>query len=261
ATLPSLPKACRALDQALKDDQAPVEALVRIIESDVGMASKVLQLVNSSFFGVNRRVACISQAVNYLGLNTIRNLVLAQAMFQEFQGYDVVAFEREQVRLQVCARIVRQLFSDKGQAEAAATAALLHDVGHLVLASRMPVEHQKNLEFAREHAITLCEAEREHLGTTHAEIGAYLLGLWGLPYDVIEAVAHHHAEWDTFQSLDVTASVRLADGLACSLLCNDSQLRLQGDLAPPELLERFGIRKTFEALGEKLRQSLPSTVG
>lgn len=257
ASLPSLPKACVALNQTLKNDRSPVEAVVRIVESDMGMASKVLQLVNSSFFGLNRTIASITQAVSYLGLNTLRHLVFAESMFQEFRGTDLPSFEREQSRLLLCARIARELLADKAMAETAATVALLHDVGSLILADRLTNEHREIRVLATDRGIPVYQAESEVLGTTHAEIGAYLLGLWGLPHDVIEPVACHHAPWNTLESLDVSASVRIADTLATSLLCGKQEASLHFAPPPPKLLDRLGVTELLARLGDQYGAHLP----
>lgn len=259
ANLPSLPKACVALNQILKNDRTPIEAVVRIIESDMGMASKVLQLVNSSFFGLNRTIASITQAVSYLGLNTLRHLVLAESMFQEFCGADLPSFEREQSRLLLCARIARELLADKAMGETAATVALLHDVGSLVLGDRLTDEYRGIRVLALARGIPLYQAETECLGTTHAEVGAYLLGLWGLPHDVIEPVASHHAPWHTVESLDVGTSVRIADALATSLLTGEQEASLHFAPPPPELLERLGVTEVLARLSVQLRTELPPT--
>ena len=257
ATLPSLPRACAALNEAVADERVEMENIARIIEKDVAMASKVLKLVNSSFFGLPRQVASIAQAVSYLGLNTIRNLVVAESMFQAFTGSDLQEFEREQSAALLAARIARRLLSDKRQADAASAAALLHHVGILALASRLPHEHRERVELARARRVPLHVVEREQLGTTHAEIGAYLLGLWGLPHDVIEAVANHHAPWSTVATLDVGAAVRFGDALSCSLFLGFEDAELHGEPAPTELLDRFGIVATLTRLSQELRPSIP----
>ncbi len=255
STLPSLPRACAALNQALESEEASVEAVAGIIESDVAMATKVLQLVNSSFFGISRKVSGVFQAVSYLGLNTMRNLVLAQAMFQAFGGSDVAALEREQSRALMCARVAKALLPDKRQAEAAATAGLLHHVGSLALATRLPAETREVHALAERAQIPLHEAERARLGTTHAEIGAYLLGLWGLPHDVIEGVAGHHAPWEAHRALDVCGAVHIADAVVNSLFLDPHEARLHGDSAPPELLSQFGVVAKLARIGAELRAS------
>ncbi|MFZ5889677.1 MAG: HDOD domain-containing protein [Myxococcota bacterium] len=254
-TLPSPPEACLALNEALEQD-ASMDVVARIIQKDVAMASKVLQLVNSSFFGMSRKIASVTQAVSYLGLNTMRNLVLAHSMFQAFVGGDLAAFEREQTRSLVCARIARALLSDKKQAELASTAALLHDVGILALQARLPREHREAMARAKAEKLPLYSVERERFGTTHVEVGAYLLGLWALPLDVIDAVANHHASWDDIQILDVNTAVRVAVSHASWLLLPADDARLRADPIPDAISQRLGLSSTLTNLSDELRPSI-----
>jgi len=258
ATLPSLPEACAALTRALADERASVDAVADIVASDVAMASKVLQLVNSSFFGLPRNVASVAQAVGYLGLNTLRNLVFAQAMFQAFSGTELEDFEGAQASALLAARIARQLLPDKHDGESAATAALLHDVGLLALANRIPKEHRENRRQANLRGVRLHEVERERLGTTHAEVGAYLLGLWGLPHDVIAAVVQHHADWSAISTLDVNAAVRIATAISDSFLRNAEPAGSADDSPPLALLEKLGLVELVQRLRAEIASSLSS---
>src|SRR5262249_10017943 len=93
-------------------------------------------------------------------------------------------------------------------------AGLLHDIGYWVLAQECPVELKKALELAAAEHLPLHEAETRVMGASHAEVGAYLLGIWGLPYSVIEAVAHHHQPQRIAQTqFDVLAALSIADSL------------------------------------------------
>ena len=104
-TLPSLPTACVALNRVLGDKNRSIADVSAIVEADVGMAAKVLQLVNSAFFGASRRVSDVQQAVSYLGMNTIRNLVMVQSLFRELGGSDLVNAELEQQHCLLASRI------------------------------------------------------------------------------------------------------------------------------------------------------------
>jgi len=97
--------------------------------------------------------------------------------------------------------------------------------------------------------------EREHLGTTHADIGAYLLGLWGLPYDVIEAVARHHTPWPDVEVLDIATAVRLADSLASSVLLNDHEACMHCEPPLPELVEKLGVTEIVANVMARIHQS------
>ena len=195
AELPVVPKVYRALTAALAQEEVDLKDVVEIIEQDVGVTAKILQLVNSSFFGISREVTDLRQATAYLGLSTIRDLVLSYEMFQQFQGsmdFPGFSIEHEQRHSLLAARIARNLLDEKKDADHAFLAAMLHDVGKLVIASHLAVPFQTILQAGAGVERSFHVVEEEVLGVSHAEIGAYLLGIWGMPYPVVEAVAYHH---------------------------------------------------------------------
>jgi HD-like signal output (HDOD) protein/ActR/RegA family two-component response regulator len=256
AALPSLPSACVALNRALANENGSLAEVCAIIEQDVAMAVKVLQLVNSAFFGVSRRITSVEHAVSYLGMNTIKNLVLAHSLFAEFGGANLAGAERQQAQSLLASRVARALVSDRQQAQVAGTAALLHDAGSLALASRLPKEHKSNVETATRDRVPVHLVEREKFGVTHAEVGAYLLGLWGLPHDVIEAVAAHHADWSQIAALDTSAVVRVSIALAAELT-GDADPAKGADLPPPDVIDRLGLTEKIARVRRDLSDSIP----
>lgn len=196
-TLPSLPSLYQALMQELQSPRASIKKAGQIIAQDIGMTAKILQLVNSAFFGLPRRISDPTQAVILLGLDTVKALVLSAHIFSEFdqaKGKISPHFLREHsLAVGTCAKRITQSESgDRQTAEHAFTAGLLHDVGKLILAANLPQDYDVVLTQTTEQEISLPEAERQIFGASHAEVGAYLLGLWGLPTPIIEAVAFHH---------------------------------------------------------------------
>jgi putative nucleotidyltransferase with HDIG domain len=195
-TLPSAPTLYRALVDTLSDPEISMDDVGALVESDIAMCAKVLQLVNSSFFGLGRRISSAREAVVYLGIAPLRALVLSAGAFRAFaparplEGFSVDALQTHSA---LVARVAAELLPHPDQAADAFTAGLLHDVGKLVLAAHRPDELASLLGAARESGRPLHAIERERAGVTHAEIGAYLLTLWGLPQPIVEAVAHHHA--------------------------------------------------------------------
>jgi HD-like signal output (HDOD) protein/ActR/RegA family two-component response regulator len=256
AALPSLPSACMALNRALSDEHGSIAKVCAIIEKDVAMAVKVLQLVNSAFFGVPRRITNVEHAVSYLGLNTIKNLVLSHSLFAEFGAESLDNAERQQAHALLASRIARLLLPERQLAQVAATAALLHDAGSLALASRLPKQHRENTELAKREATPLYLVEKARFGVSHAEVGAYLLGLWGLPHDVIEAVAAHHAPWEEHQVLDPSAAVRVAIALAAELTGNNTP-SAGADPPPEDAVARLGIAQKLQQIRRDLSDSLP----
>jgi HD-like signal output (HDOD) protein/CheY-like chemotaxis protein len=193
--LPSLSTTYTALTDALNRSDTSISEVAKILEHDVAMAAKVLQLVNSAFFGLAQTVTSLTSAASYLGMETIKNLAMVSEAFKVFvpdSRIPVSVFENIQRRSQMTAAIIVLLPVDPKTRDIAVLSALLHDVGSLALASKMPDKFCLVLARAKERECEIFEAEEELLGTSHAEIGAYLLGLWGLPHPAVEAIAHHH---------------------------------------------------------------------
>jgi HD-like signal output (HDOD) protein/ActR/RegA family two-component response regulator len=193
--LPSCPRLYTELTELVLDPDATAARAAALVERDIAMTAKVLQLVNSAFFGLGRRVARISEAVHYLGLDTLRALVLHAGAFEAFaptrpiDGFDIGALQR---RSHLAARIAARLAPDPRARDAAFTAGMLHGVGLLVLARQDPYELAAAIADARRSAIPLHEVEYAHHGSSHAELGAYVLGIWGLPEPIVDGVAHQH---------------------------------------------------------------------
>lgn len=216
--LPALPRTYVALTEALEGEDVSLDRVAKIVEQDVAIAAKILQLVNSAFFGLSRDVTNVRTAVSYLGIDILKSLVLSFGIFRAFENAGPVpgfSIEQFQDHAHLTAKIAAELPTVKYLEDATALAALLHDVGKLILASEMPARFAQVLETARERLQPVHEIEREILGVTHAEMGAYLLGLWGLPWTVVEAVAHHHVPGRVpQQGLDALATVHIANLLA-----------------------------------------------
>lgn len=256
--LPSLPTHCAALAQALQDEKAGLKGVAQVIESDVGMTVKVLQLVNSAFFGLARPIASIEQAIWHLGLGALHSLVVAHALFEELRSCDAERMQLEEARSLLAAQHARRFALDRRQAEIAVCGAMLHNVGRLALMSRLPEEHKANIEHARAHALTTEQSELARLGVTHAAVGAYLLGLWGLPFEVIQAVGSQHASLDTLTTLDANAVVYLAKGLVAECLPTAAEDAVP---LPPALLQRLGVSHVIAAIRAEQANGLASPAG
>ncbi len=197
-TLPSLPSLYTKVMEELQSPDGSISRVGRIIEKDMGMTAKMLQMVNSSFFGLPRHISDPSQAVILLGLDTVRALVLTIGLFSKFDTaalstLHVEDIYRHSIKTGAIAKLIAKSEDpDKELVDNAFMTGLLHDLGKLVLAANFPDTCREILELSRHGEISFHEAEAEKLGATHAEVGAYLLGLWGLPEDIVEGVAFHH---------------------------------------------------------------------
>ena len=196
--LPSLPSLYQELMKTIQSTRTSLSDVGRIVSKDVAMSARILQLVNSAFFGIYRHVASPEEAVSILGLNTIKALVLSVHLFSEFRqknipGFPIERMSTHSVLTGAIAKIVAARENGNSDSiDEAFIAGLLHDTGKLILAENLPRQYAEVLESTRGKQIPLWQAERDAFGSSHAEVGAYLLGLWGLSNPVIEAVAYHH---------------------------------------------------------------------
>jgi HD-like signal output (HDOD) protein/CheY-like chemotaxis protein len=192
--LPAQPKVFAELSRVLADPNVRPAVVAATVEADVAISAKVLQLVNSSFFGLGRHLTDLGQAVAYLGLSVLQVIVLsAEVSKMASAAPSIPGFNTETLHAhgEATGIIARGLATGDDSADAFA-AGLLQDIGQLVLSYVCPREFAQAVATAQGDGVPLQEAERAQWGFSHAEVGAFLLGLWGLPTSVVEAVAHHH---------------------------------------------------------------------
>ncbi|ULA65156.1 MAG: hypothetical protein LZF86_190457 [Nitrospira sp.] len=196
--LPSLPALYQELMDEIHSREASLKKVAKIISKDMAMVTKILQLVNSAFFGLRTTVSNPEQAVALLGSDTIRALVLSMQAFSKFDGaalpgFSLDALWQHGLKTSGFAKaIAQQEHVPQAMVDDAFTAGLLHDIGLLLLASNKPEDYKRVLALQKDSALPDWQAEREIFGVTHAEVGAYLLGLWGVGEAIVEAVAYHH---------------------------------------------------------------------
>ena len=196
-SLPSVPAVYTKLMEALQSEEVSPKEIGRIISQDMAMTAKILQLVNSAFFGPRRPITNPTEAVVYLGADTVKALALSVSVFSQFDAQRIPGFSIEALRdhgMEVAAlarQIAATLRLSKAELDDVFLGGLLHELGKLVLAANYPKEYTEALRKTREAGIPAREAELETFGTTYADIGAYLLWLWGLPDAVTEIVARH----------------------------------------------------------------------
>ena len=219
--LPSLSTAYTSLREALRNPNVSIREVAEILGHDMAMSAKILQLVNSAFFGLAQTMTSVQSAAGFLGMETIKNLALVSETFRVFvpdPRIPTSVLESIQKQGQITAAIAAALPIDSETRDVTVLSALLHDIGRLVLASKMPDQFCAVLARANERGCHDFEAEEELLGTSHAEIGAYLLGLWGIPNLAVEAIAHHHRPTRIPHSdFDNTVALYVAELLAHEL--------------------------------------------
>jgi HD-like signal output (HDOD) protein len=225
ASLPVVPRLYTELTTLLSQPEAGLSEAAAIVEQDVAMAGKVLQLANSAYFGRPRQISRVADAVVYLGIETLRTMTLSVEALRAFEpAQPIPGFSIDEVQRHgaLVGRVARELLPEGRERDEAFAAALLHDIGLLVLACQEPEYLTDVLVRAQRENRLPVEIEYERRGISHAEVGAHLLALWGLPHGVVEAVAFHHRPLQLADPvLDPSAAVHIADALVAELVSGE----------------------------------------
>jgi HD-like signal output (HDOD) protein/CheY-like chemotaxis protein len=218
-TLPSIPALYIEIVEKMRDPNVGLDEVAAVMERDIAMTAKILKLSNSAFFGLSRPMSSPLEAVRYIGLETIKALVLSVQAFSQFEKMIMPNFSIEalwahsQATGALAQRITRLEDAKQLQSEAF-VAGLLHDTGRLVLASNFPVKYGEAIRMSTVSGVPLIEAERIVFGANHAEVGGYLLGLWGLPTPVVEAITFHHCPAKApLKTFSTVTAVHVANGI------------------------------------------------
>ena len=196
-TLPALPRVYHDFMSVIGDPNSSTKAIADVIERDVALTATVLKLTNSAYFALPTKIADCRQAVQLLGLETMRSLVTGAALFRCYEGVGAVQNRLETLSNDAlaAAALVRQISADRNltpqETDQAGCAALLAHAGVLLMQAERPDCWQR-IAAAQQGGAAALDAERQAVGATHAEVGAYLLSLWGFADPVVEAVLHHH---------------------------------------------------------------------
>jgi HD-like signal output (HDOD) protein len=217
-TLPSLPTLYIEIIDKLNNQNSSLTDIAGIIKKDVSMTAEILKLLNSSFFGFTNKISNIEQSVSLLGMNMIRTLVLSIKVFKQFPKQDQISISIDELWKHsffvgiLTSTIVFDFTKDKELQEQAFTVGLLHDIGMIILASQLPQKYKKAYEHAFINQLPICVGEYKFLGASHAEVGAYLVGLWGFSDQVTEAIANHHLQHNYSDEIDfLTLATHVAD--------------------------------------------------
>lgn len=223
--LPTIPSLYLELTDELKSPHFTLERVEAIISKDPAIVAKILQLVNSSFFGLSRRIESIGEAISFIGVQIIKALVLTVPVFARFEGvrvkdYSPTAIWEHCWRTAVLARcIAKEEDQPRTVCEEAFLAGLLHDLGKMILVANLSSLCRECTALTHRSHIPMHQAEREILGSTHGMIAAYLLGLWGIPDSIVEAVGFHDEPMEAPSTdFNVLSAVHVANALdhACS---------------------------------------------
>ncbi|WP_265823684.1 response regulator [Geovibrio ferrireducens] len=196
--LPTMPVTFQRISEEMSNPDYSVAAIARIVAEDSSMSANILKLVNSSFFGLINRITSPEKAIALLGADTIRSFIVNEHIFTEIKTGQIKYFNLDLLRnhtllvARLSKTISKQIGQSKQYTEMSSIAGLLHDIGKVVLITNFNKTYKVVVDEAREQNKSIWEMEKEIIGTSHAEVGAYLLSLWGFDEEVIQAVHLHH---------------------------------------------------------------------
>jgi HD-like signal output (HDOD) protein/CheY-like chemotaxis protein len=219
-SVPSLPTLYNELSAALQSEDTSLGQIEQIISRDVGMAAKILQLANSAFVGAHSHVSSLREAVSLIGAETVRSLTLSIHVFSRLDRHSSAAvylpplWEHSVAVASLAQRIANLETGSKTIAEECFTAGLLHDIGKIVLLAEMLPEYKRVFNRTDPDTRSFHDAEVEYLGCSHELVGAYLMGIWGLPIAIIQAVQFHHRPSETITpGFSALTAVHCADAV------------------------------------------------
>jgi len=176
----------------MESPDASLDKISELINQDLAMTAKILQLVNSAFYGLGRHITNPKQAATMLGLDSLKMLVLSVGVFAQFElgehkdnTFEIDRFMKHGILVGNLSKSIAEAEGcEKSMVDDCFLAGLFHDIGFLVLEQNYPDEMVRLRKLLADQDIDMCTAEKEIFNTTHGAIGAYLLGIWGLPVPV-----------------------------------------------------------------------------
>ncbi|RJP80314.1 MAG: HDOD domain-containing protein [Candidatus Zixiibacteriota bacterium] len=217
--LPTLPTVFAGILRALRNPNIPVKEVARVVEADQAISLKILQLINSSFYGLSRSVDSVHQAIVLLGAQTLKNVVISASVFKSLSGRESdEVFNRGLFwqHAMGCGMICRYLGNrlGVGRDEEGFIAGIIHDCGKVVLDRHFHDHLVRVVECVKRERISFYQAEQQELGISHTDIGAYLAETWSLPDKLVQVIARHHSFQPDLEHAELVALVQLSDMLA-----------------------------------------------
>ncbi len=195
--LPTLPVVTSEILECLENPDAPAAALANLISTDQALATRLLRLANSAYYGFPRRIGTINLAVVVLGFDTVRDLCLSLLITDSFfrssseMPLDMDAAWRHSMATAIASRMLLRASGANVPGEGF-VAGLVHDVGKLFMARYFPAEYSRVIGLTREEGVRLLSAESQVFGLTHAIVGGWLLDEWNLPVWLVDSTRDHH---------------------------------------------------------------------
>jgi HD-like signal output (HDOD) protein len=253
-SLPSLPALYHELTAVLESENASLKQIEEIVERDVGMAAKIMQLANSAFIAAHGRVSSLYEALSLIGAEMVRSLTLSIHVFSQANCNSTAAtyykslWDHSVAVAALAQRIAMLETRKKAVSEEAFTTALIHDVGKIVLLSELPNEYRRVIQELDGTPESFYEMEMKHLGCTHGQVGAYLMSVWGLPKTMVTAVEFHRRPSEVGgREFSALSAVHCADVIVSS---TDSALVNRDIALDVEYVQTLGVAEKMAEWAE-----------
>jgi HD-like signal output (HDOD) protein len=265
SSIPTLPVVIDKITRLLQNPKTSAEEIGKAITTDQALASKVLKLVNSAFYGFPGRISTITHAIVILGFSTVKNVVLTASIFDAFrkQGTGIDGFDLEQFWLHsiACGAAAQSIAKITGsnQKEECFIAGLIHDIGKIILCQYLPEDFHEAYTHARNNSILFFESEKKLFDVTHQEIGGFLTERWNLPKDLQNAVKFHHDPSPSLEHYMMISIVHCADIMVRALDCGnggDSKIPIMAENVWKNLgLDSTPLGHVFEAINDEIEKA------
>ncbi|OSQ40713.1 response regulator [Thalassospira mesophila] len=259
--LASPPDTYMRLVKTLEDPMAGNDRITSIVSADIALTAEVLKLTNSAYFAITQKISSVSHAVRMIGMDTLKSLALFVGLFQGFKGpghitrrLNLLCHRSQQIGV-TAALIAEAEGLGKQMSMMVPSAGMLSHIGSLVLLMNRTQEMEQVMAHVERDNVSIITAEEEVFGAAHPEIGAYLLGLWGFPGPVVQAVAFHHRPADVPERTMTPLSALYFAQMLCRDINNPTQASQypdQIDMAYLEAIGKTGRLETWREIATKV---------
>lgn len=247
--LPTLPTVASQIVATANSPKTSATDVGALINRDSSLTSKVLKLVNSSFYGFPQQIKSISHAIVILGFNKVKNVVLTASVFDLTKGraenrLDVRRFWEHALGAAIGSQATARRFNRGLAPDDAFVGGLLHDFGKIILDQFLSEEYNPVLGYAAEHTTTVRTAEKEILGFDHQQVGTWIAEKWKLPPILVTAIRHHHTPTLAREEREMAAAVHVGNILTRAFGIGNSGDNTIGPF-DETVVEQYGINPQF----------------
>lgn len=251
--MPTIPQLYHQITRELRKEDGSIEFVAGLISKEPSMATRILKAVNSPAYVLGYEITEVVHALLFLGKEATQAQILADSVFNSYPNQSVAGLNLQEVwkhSINVSAiarRISMSIDSNKKSAEIACTAGVVHDLGKVLMATNLPDHYQQAVNYAKEERVPLVQAEEKVFGTNHAQVAASLMGLWSIPFRILNSVAYHHNPTGTMKKPPTSAmALYIADGFE-----NAKSKNVLGQNIDENIIEDWGFTDQFEDWAEE----------